>query len=62
MVSGRFGAMPFGVLAIGIGTAFRKPERSKTMKTKTNLKAGAVDAFIWFSAYSDDVNRAIRRI
>jgi len=32
------------------------------MKTKTNVKAGAVDAFIWFSAYSADVNRAIQRI
>jgi hypothetical protein len=32
--------MPFGVLAIGIGTAFRRPERRKAMKTKTNLKAG----------------------
>jgi hypothetical protein len=29
-----------GVLTIGIRTAFRRCERSKTMKTRTNLKAG----------------------
>jgi len=32
------------------------------MKTKTNVKAGAVNAFILFSACSYDVNRAIQRI
>ena len=39
--SSRVRVMRFGMLTIGAGTAFRRGEKSKTMKTKTNLKAGS---------------------
>ena len=57
MVSAQSGAMLFGVLTIGIGTASRRPERRKTMKTKTNVKAGTISmtygAVVWVYTKQD---------
>ena len=41
MDSRRSATLLFGVLAIGIRVALKMSERSKAMKTKTNLKAGS---------------------
>ena len=41
MDSSQSATLLFGVLAIGMRLALKMSERSKAMKTKTNLKAGS---------------------
>ena len=57
MISVQSAAMLFGLLTIGIRTAFGRSERRKAMKTKTNVKAGTISmtygAVVWVYTKQD---------